>query len=30
MVKGSVKNLKVTTREHLALAEYYLKLEERS
>ena len=30
MVRGSVKNLKVTTREHLALAEYYLKLEERS
>jgi len=30
MVSGSVKNLKVTTREHLALAEYYLKLEEQS
>ena len=28
MVPGSVKNLKVTTREHLALAAYYLKLEE--
>ena len=29
VVPGSVQNLKVTTREHLALAEYYLELEER-
>jgi 2-C-methyl-D-erythritol 4-phosphate cytidylyltransferase len=29
LVPGSVRNIKVTTREHLALAEYYLKLGER-
>lgn len=30
VVPGSVRNLKVTTREHLALAEYYLTLEAES